>query len=74
VACLIIAFAAAQLIGEVGYFVWSLFHYWIFWISLIGLNVATFSIIMVGAYWRVIISITMAIPSAIHAVITTKPK
>ena len=70
--CLVVAFVAAQLVGEVGYFVWSLFHDWIFWAFLIGANIAIFSIIIVAAYWRVIISVVSAIPSAIYAAITTR--
>jgi hypothetical protein len=68
--CLFVAFVAAQLIGEVGYFVWSLFHDWIFWVFLIGANIAIFSICIVAAYWRVIIAVMRAIPSAICAAIT----
>ena len=64
-------FIAAQCITEVGYFVWSLFHDWIFWSFLIGANIAIFLICVVAVYWQVIISVVRAIPSAIHAAITT---
>jgi hypothetical protein len=72
--CLAIAFSAAQLTGEVGYFVWNLFHYWIFWVLLLGVNIVIFSVVMIAAHWRVIASVLRALPTAIYAAITTGPE
>jgi hypothetical protein len=72
--CLFIAFIVAQLMGEVGYFVWSLFHDWIVWALLIGANVVIFSLIMIAAYWRVIVSVMRALPSAISVAMRMAPE
>jgi hypothetical protein len=60
--------------GEVGYFVWSLFHDWIVWALLIGANVVIFSLIMIAAYWRVIVSVMRALPSAISVAMRMAPE
>lgn len=72
--CLFVVFVTAQLVGEVSYFGWSLFHDWIIWAFLIGANIAIFVVCIVVAYWRVIISVVKSLPSAIYAAIATEPE
>ena len=72
--CLVVTFLAAQLIGEVGYFVGSLFHDWVAWAILVGANVVIFTVVFFAAYWRIIFLVVRAIPSAIYAAITARRK
>jgi hypothetical protein len=44
------------------------------WAFLLGANIVIFSILMIAAKWRLIISIVRSIPSAVYAAITAEER
>ncbi len=67
-------FVACFVIGNVVVFIFSLIHDRFVWALLLGICFAMFSVIMIAAHWRVIVSVVRSLPNAIHAAITKEAK
>ena len=63
-ACLMVELVAAEIMFETAGFVSTLICDWIFWLGVIGANVALFLILMLSAKRKTIISVLRAVPSA----------
>jgi hypothetical protein len=62
-----ILLVAAQITGEIGYFVWSLIHDWVFWTVLISANLAIFAFVVVAAHFHEIVAVVRSLPVAVRA-------